>query len=81
MNDSVVVLARGVLPSSPHLLILSLHHLDVLSELDDPLSIRLEPKLCDHSKLNLGAKWKNNLLIPGHQDKPHVYIRVIITVT
>ena len=47
-----------------YLLIFSFHHLDVLSELNNSLSVWLEPKLRNHFKLNLSAKWKHYLLIP-----------------
>ena len=48
------------------LLVFLLHDLDVLSELNDALAVRLKPKLTDHAELNLRAEREDNLLVPDH---------------
>ena len=49
-----------------HFLVLLLHHLDMLGELNDALAVRLESKPSNHSELNLRAKREDNLLISDH---------------
>ena len=48
------------------LLVLFLHHLDMLSELNDALAVRLKPEPSDDSELNLCAEREDNLLVPDH---------------
>ena len=49
-----------------NLLVLLLHHLDMLSELNDALAVWLKPKPRDDSELYLRAEREDNLLIPDH---------------
>ena len=49
-----------------NLLVLLLHHLDMLSELNDALAVRLKPEPSDDSELNLCAEREDNLLVPDH---------------
>ena len=49
-----------------NLLVLLLHHLDMLSELNDALAVWLKPEPRDDSELYLRAEREDNLLIPDH---------------
>ena len=44
-----------------------------LGELDDAFPVRLEPKLCDHPKLDFRAQWEHHLLVPWTQRHLCVY--------
>lgn len=51
---------------SCYFLILLLHNLDMLCELNNAFTIRLETKLSDDRELYLSAEREHDLLIPDH---------------
>merc|ERR1719322_231859 len=62
-RDEVVL---DKLSQSGNFLVFLLHNLDVLSKLNNSLSVRLKSKLCDDRQLNLCTQGKHNLLISDH---------------